>query len=1216
MATFHVLNVKIRVRLQAFIFLLPALGFSQDRGSIRGTITDPSGAPIPAAAVVARNVDTGLTQAGLTSVDGVFNIPYLPVGNYALETTKEGFRKSNTSGLRMDVNSVVTVNVNLELGDVQQTVQVAATAPLLETNGSNLGKVLPTEAIRDLPLFISGGLRSNMNFIVLSPGVLGSASNPRISGGFTSGQSEQLDGAEAQSERRNDAAMQGVSVEAVEEFKVQTGAYSAEYGRTSDGVINWVTKSGTNQLHGSGFVFNRNEVFNARGFTFTPTRRPEVRQWDPGGSIGGPIYIPKVFDGRNKAFFFFAYERAWTYTGPTGAVTTVPLDAFRTGDLRGLVDSSGKQIPIYDPIDVNGNIIQDPTARPRMMCNGVVNVICPNRLSPVALANVALLPEPGNPNLIVNNTLSNVTSTAKSWVPSIKGDYIFTDKHRVSFLYSKFDSPATPNIGAVRGVPSSGWNTTTLINYARFSDDYTIKPNLLNHFTLGFNKRHYLENPGDLNFDSSCALVPSAGGPGCPAYISAVAIPGVVAPPQPGHAGAFNTSYVNFGNLVQTDSRQRTWNLKEQVAWVTGRHSIKFGFDYLKWLYRRIDCNYCEGQYLYASAATANPSQPGQSGSDWASFLLGLSSYATIDYHGDIAYYAPYYAWYVQDDFKASSKLTLNIGLRYDIPVPKAERHLYNSNFCPTCPNPGAGNLPGAMIFAGSGSNGSGITHFGETRLNGFGPRLGVAYQLNANTVIRAGSSIYYEGVREDGNADRGDQGFGGYFFTPQNGLGSGISLTTGAVGVKTPPGFLAYPSQVAVNIPITRSPTVQLFGTPFYFFPPTGRAPYFADWTLMIERSVNRNSVARVGYHATVGNKLLSRLTTFNQLDPKYLKIYGNLLGQSIGSLLSNPTTAATLNANGFKLPYTSCTSPLCPFPSYPTTLPLYQALEPFPQFAAVDTTAGGMNDGHMTFHALEASFEHRFSSGLYLLASYTFSKLIANSSAESGSADIPAQNTYNERAEKTVAAEDTPHTLRVSYVYELPFGKGKRWLSRMPGAVNAVFGNWKFSAIHTYYSGVPLGPFVCSQQMYGATGLTPLVGGAATQQSFGTRCSVVADAGSSIPLTNPAWSTSHSDAWRVPEINPAAFVYPNTGVYGNTPVRFSNLRGPWTVNEDMSLLKSFHVTEKKYFEFRASASNALNRVLLSTPDTNMNDSTFGKITQPQGNSPRQIQMGLKFYF
>src|SRR5258708_7059045 len=264
--------------------------------------------------------------------------------------------------------------MKLTVGAVDQTVDVTASAPLLETQGSNLGKVVATKAISDLPLFISGGsVRSNLAFVILTPGVIGPAGNPRIGGGLLDGQSEQLDGAESNSERRNDPAMNGVSVEGMEEFKVQSSSYSAEYGRTSNGVINWVTKSGTNQIHGSAFVFNRNEVFNARGFTTAPSKRPIVRQWNPGGSVGGPIYLPKIFDGRNKAFFFFAFQRASTRNGQSTSLVTAPLDEFRAGDFRKLVDSTGNVVPLYDPFDGSGKIIPNAVDRPRMQCNGVLN---------------------------------------------------------------------------------------------------------------------------------------------------------------------------------------------------------------------------------------------------------------------------------------------------------------------------------------------------------------------------------------------------------------------------------------------------------------------------------------------------------------------------------------------------------------------------------------------------------------------------------------------------------------------------------------------------------------------------------------------------------------------------------------------------------------------------------------------------------------------------
>ena len=1006
-------------------------GVAQDRGTIRGTVMDESGAAVPAAAIAVSNVDTGLTQNLTSGAEGRYEALYLPVGTYTVAGTKTGFRRVEATNVHVDVNAVATVNLNLIVGSVDQSVEVSAAAVMLETQGTNLGKTIPAQAINDLPLFISGGLRSTMAFIVLTPGVLGglASTNPRISGGLTSGQSELLDGAESQSERRNDSAVQAISVEALEEFKVQGGAYSAEYGRTSNGVLNFVSKSGTNDLHGSGFVFNRNEFFNARGYTFTPTVRPVTRQWNPGFSVGGPVVIPKVYNGRNKAFFFFAYEDATTRNGRSSSLVTVPTDAFRNGDLRGLVDSSGKQIPLYDPFDANGNVIQDATERPRLECNGVLNVICPNRISPLAKALMAGMVEPDNPNAITNNTRSYTTSSSKSHVYSVKGDYVFSDKHRVSFIYSHFFTPAQPNIAAVQGLVSTAWNTTTGISYYRFNDDYIFKPNLLNHLTLGFNTRHLLEVPGNTAFSG----VPAG-------YEQAVQIPGTTRGVIPGKSTEYDTSYVQFGNRVNTDSRSRTTSLNEQVAWVKGSQTFKFGFEYLRSVYRRLDCNNCQGEIAYSSTATGNPAINGQNGSDWASFLLGLGGNGSVFAYGDdIAQHWPYYAWYAQDDWKVNNKLTLNIGLRYDLDIPKTERHYDTSQLDLTLPNPGAGGLPGAMVFAGTGTGRTGQERFGQTRLNAFGPRLGVAYQLTPKTVIRAGSGIYYQPTREDGNADKGVQGFGGLFTSTPDYLAPGISFLTSQ-------GFNTFAQAVQANKPPVVSPTIQLFGTPNFYLPSAGTTPYFADWQFTVERSFWNNSVLRTSYHATVGNKLLTRLTTLNQLNPKYIPIYGALLAAPLSTVINNPLLAA----NGFQLPYAG----------FPLNLPLSQALRPFPQYGNIDMSSGGDNSGHMTYHALEASFEHRFGNGLFVLASYTLEKTLTNAADSENpfQSNGPAQNSYNLAAEKSVASTDTPQNLRISTVYDLPFGRSRRFFSSMPRALDAAFGGWKISAIQTYVSGLPL--------------------------------------------------------------------------------------------------------------------------------------------------------------
>ncbi|MCX6627974.1 MAG: carboxypeptidase regulatory-like domain-containing protein [Candidatus Solibacter sp.] len=1167
--------MSIQCRFIGVILLLVGSVFAQDRGTIRGVVTDSSGATVPEATVTVKNVNTGLTQSVKTSADGVYNVLYLPTGDYTVTTEKVGFRKAETSGVGVHVATVASVDVTLTVGTVDQSVDVTAAAPLLDVQGTNLGKVIPKNAIRDLPLFISGGLRANLAFVVLTPGVIGSASNPRIAGGLLDGQSEQLDGAESNSERRNDPAMNGVSVEGMEEFKVQNSSYSAEFGRTSNGVINWVSKSGTNKIHGSAFMFNRNEVFNARGFTTAASKRPIVRQWNPGGSVGGPIYIPKVYDGRNKAFFFFAYERSSNRNGQSTSLVTAPLDEFKSGDFRKLVDSAGKMVQLYDPFDSAGNVIPNSADRPILQCNGVPNVICANRIDATAKLLVAMLPSPDNPNLLTNNYRSRSYSTSRSGLPSIKLDYVISEKHRVNYLYSRFHSPATMSINQFEGLPGSGFPSDSLTVYHRLNDDYVIRPNLLNHLTIGFNKRQIFEAPDSVN-KFPFALAQQIFLKGNPNTLVS------------GVSTVYGAGGATWGNTVFTDSRSRTTNLKEQVAWIKGRHSVKFGMEYLAGIYRRISNNNTWGNVSFSAAGTGN-SNIANTGNDFASFLLGTASGGSFRYPDDTAFHWPYYSWYVQDDFKVTAKLTVNVGLRYEIPIPKEERHLHNSNFCPSCPATGFGGISGAMVYAGVDGT---PTRFGETRKNAFGPRLGIAYQLNSKTVIRTGGAIYYQPIREDGNADNGIQGFGGTFSATGNYLSNGISFLTKN-------GVTAFASQIQNLKPPIKDPqtlTTNLFQqSPFYYFSKTGRAPYFADWQFSIERTITADSVFRATYHGVVGNKLISRLQSQNQLDPKYWAAYGSLLGNTISSVASNPAVVAA----GFKLPYAS----------YPTNLQLQQALRPYPQFSGIDSNASGQNDGHSTYHALETSFEHRFSKGLYLMANYTFCKLISTSNGEDANRSTlgAAQNTYNRRLDKSVAYnEDTPHNIRIGYTYDLPVGKGKSLLNHMPTVLDGILGNWKVSGIHTYVSGTPLW-ISCGQNFFGA--------------GSNARCNFAYGATTgAIPLINPDWTWSHDNIGttalgRIPYLNPKAFALPANMTYGDTPRQMSYLRRPWSVNEDLALLKNFSIREHANLEVRVSASNAPNRVLFGSPNTTQSSADFGRITG-QGNSPRTVQFGARVSF
>jgi hypothetical protein len=599
------------------LLFLPVLLLAQDRGSINGTVTDPTGAAVPDALVTARNVNTGLTQTTRTGQSGQYTFLYLPIGTYMVATEKEGFRRAEAQDIVVNVNSAVRMDMALTIGGVEQIVEITSEAPLLETEGSNLGKVMPTRAIQDLPLGIGGGLRSTTAFIILTPGVIGDANRARIGGGLMDGQSQMLDGAEAQSERRNDPAMSAVSVEALQEFKVQSSAYSAEYGRTSNGVVNFVTKSGTNELHGTAFLYLRNDAFNARGFSFQPAEKPHLRQVNPGFSVGGPVFIPKFFDGRNKAFFFVAGDESRFRSGPSFNLVIVPIEEFRRGDFRRYVDAAGNMVPLYDPIGPDGQIIQDAFARPRLQCNGVLNVICPERIDPTAQAVQSVLPAPGNPDLPFNNTQAAGGSRTNQRVYSVKGDYIFSDKHRVSGLVSRFFSPGLGAISTIQGVPPSGWSSDNKQWFYRFNYDYVISPNLLNHLTIGINRRNVIENPGNANG------VPEE-------WRQAVQIPGTENGSVPGKSTRYNTEFLDFGTHVDTDSRSSTFSLYEQMAWIKGNHNVKFGFQYVGGQYRRIDCNNCPGQIGFSATATGHPGVSARTGSGYTR-CIGKSTERTWD---------------------------------------------------------------------------------------------------------------------------------------------------------------------------------------------------------------------------------------------------------------------------------------------------------------------------------------------------------------------------------------------------------------------------------------------------------------------------------------------------------------------------------------------------------------------------------------------------------
>ena len=506
--------------------------------------------------------------------------------------------------------------------------------------------------------------------------------------------------------------------------------------------------------------------------------------------------------------------------------------------------------------------------------------------------------------------------------------------------------------------------------------------------------------------------------------------------------------------------------------------------------------------------------------------------------------------------------MTLNIGLRYDLPLARREPHDQSSNFDPKAPNPSAGNLPGALIFMGSGQGRAGRKTLLDHRSLAFGPRLGFAYQITSKTVVRAGGAITYDANREDGNADGGVQGFGGNFNVPQNYFSTGISYLLPNGANNSQAGFLPYQSLINAGLPPIVNPGAANYGSPSFFS--DGRVGQYYDYNFTLEHAFAPSTLLRASFHANYGNQLKSS-QNFNQLDPKYIGMYG--------SLLSAPLSDPRVQALGLPLPYAG----------YPLNNTLAQSLDPFPQYA--QGFSGTTNGGHSTYNALETSLQHNFSQGLFVQVSYTRSKFIV---------DNTSPNVYVKNREKDLSTSDRPNILIFAYIYNVPFGQGRKFGSNWNAVTNAVLGGWRFSGVQKYQSGAPLG-IGCGQNLYGA--------GAA-------RCNYVPDQS----VFNSAWDSGNPTS---PYLNKAAFVQPANGVFGTLSAVVPSVRQPFQLNEDLALSKIFNVfSEKRTLELRGSAFNVTNRHLLGGLNTTLTSSAFGTFTNPQSNLPRNIELSLRFKF
>jgi hypothetical protein len=1136
-------------------------------GSIQGTVTDPSGAVIAGADVTATNNATGGQTAHKTTAAGFFVLPLLTAGEYSVTIAAPGFKTLTEPHIVVDALATVGLSPKLQLGEASQSITIEGGASVLKTDDSSLGSNIDNEVYDALPLAMNGSARDPTQFAGLAVGVSNystQAAGPST-GSFNGGQTYQnetyieglpLTSAGTESDTRNLAF--GISVEAVDQFQIETSGAKAMY--EGQGVGNYVVKSGTNQFHGGVFEYFRNTDFDARGFFATTT--PIEHQNEFGGTVGGPIR-------KNKIFFFGSYDGYRYDSGTPPFLESIPTTAERNGDF-----SAFPQL-IYDPNTATGT-------NPRTQFPG--NVIPASRISSISKSFQSYMPDPVNGN-IVNNYQTSLPQLVNNNSTTEKLDYNLSDKNRLYVLgsWGMYTTNYTGSLALgsdVLPLPyTQGRVVAETSNILQVHDSYVVSPSIVNQLGLSYSR---LWIP--LGSDSASGNYPmKAGLTGLPPGLGAVAFPDISFGGTNAPAGWAGT------NSHVYNEAQSTGEIQDNVVWVKGKHNFTFGFQY-----QFLQDNETFPQTAAFSFSNAETEQFNSGGSavtntglGYAGFLLGA-----VDSGSSPQYYVTEtggryktYAFYAQDDFKVSSKLTLNLGLRENIWSPFNEVNNVMSFLNPNLPNPLAGNIPGILQFAGNGPDSCNCsTPVKQHNLN-LAPRLGLAWQATPKTVVRASYGVFYAHAGGVGGRTNGRQGLSQLGFTSSNSFGSPATgqpafyWQNGFPANPLPPpffnpsygiGFIPASAGAAIGAGPTTGQTL-VYGDPNE----GGQAPVYQDWSANIQQSLTSSMVLTLAYSASVGHHLpgASVSGTFtNQIPEQYLPLQG-LLGSTLTSTVLAQAQAMFPSIH-------------IPFPGFTGTLG--QALKPFPQY-------GGISDpwldvGNSAYHSLQVTLNKRMSSGLTFMINYTFSKELDDLA---GARD--PNKDYLERAPGSI---DHPQVATATFVYQLPFGEGKKWNSGNK-ALSMAMSHWQFSGIFTFQGGAPLG-----------------IGGTCTSGGI---------LGSCFPNYNPSFTGT--SVWQNGTIgvgnlattvylNKAAFVDPAAYTVGNIARSAPfGLYAPHNADFDLSVRREFRIVERVRLAFQADAFNLNNAVHFAAPGTNIDSATFG-IVSGAANSPRKLQLGARVSF
>ncbi len=1243
------------------------------RGSLSGSISDSSGALVPGAQIVALGVDTGARSETVSTSSGDYKFPELAIGRYDVTVTASGFSASTSKGVLITINSTTALNVVLKTGAASETVTIDASAPSLDSESSEVGGTISQQQITDLPISLSkgvNGMRSPETFVFLVPGTsgpgTGTAGNSgngvffsRISGGQAYGNEVLLDGASiTRSENGSSFDETSPSIEALQEFKVTTSTPSAEFGRTTAGFESFATKGGTNDFHGTAYFIAKNSAFDANNWFNNGYRsinctagepnylcaysRPKDSKFDFGGTFQGPVRLPKIYNGKDKTFFLFSWEQ-YKFT-PTGVTqSTVPTVAEKNGDFSALLTLTGAPVPTAYTNPCTGDVVLqnqifDP-ATTRIGPTGIPcrdpfpgNIIPQGRFSPAAKALLAGLPDPNQaptlslPNGFRNNYAVSTTAPITNTSYTIRVDHSLSEKSKIYGSYSTRDNfaiEAPPNLPDPYN--SNGWPQDFETHYGRTGWDFNFTPTLLNHLNVGYNRTNSKNFAANLNSKTSLTSV------GAPNFYS-TAFPHVC------FDGLDN--YTCWGQTNNGDNIDNGSRVNDSVNWVKGRQSFKFGVDWRYQQYSVIQENipYLSFQHSETDYAATGTCPQCQSGNSLASMLLGEVDYSNQTvYNHNSRWNSKYIAGFIQDDFKVSPALTLNLGLRYDIDFPRHEAANFTSAFNYTKPDAAAGGLPGALDFGTDCSNCN--KAWAKTWYKDIAPRIGFAYVLpgtNGKMVLRGGGAIIYGPLQY---SDFGSSMVLGYSQFRQ--IGSNYT-GPGTAGGFTPAFQLdtGYNGFTPSNFTPSTDPT-QLTGGPGVFNavggevikPSYGRPSMTDSWSLQIQDEIAQDLIFTLGYLGQNSQNLHSGfLSNDNNISPNDF---------ALGDKLNNPQFAIQTIGG------TSVTGVAAPYPTFLGNLG--QAIRPYPQYDYIAGDCCLENLGHSSYEAMITSLNRRFRNGFNLQLAYTWSKNLTDADSA-----IPfsyagnrsqTQNSSNFKGEKSVSIQNTPHQVSISYLYQIPFGKGRQFLNNNR-ALDLVIGGWEIGGIQRYQSGQPIDfgcatgiPYYqnCIRFTRGPAGASGLASEAYKKDK--NHPSIFNGESWFKPAFRPAQQLSSTDPG-VP-IADAAFIDQNregqsqfnTGnnfwlrkpspgcdngcsfdpfSFGTGIPRVTEeVTGPMYLAEDFSLLKNFRITEHKNFQLKLEAIDAFNRHRMALPDTNPGNPNNGNFLNGGFGVPGAVDYG-----